>query len=96
MITHKQYDHIIEHQVLVVGGGIAGMLSAISCSKYTNDIAMVSKGKIGWSGATACCGGNAMTICMPEDDPNEWMEKYVIHSDYTVDQEWVKIFIEDS
>lgn len=96
MITHKQYDHIIEHQVLVVGGGIAGMLSVISCSKYTNDIAMVSKGKIGWSGATACCGGNAMTICMPEDDPNEWMEKYVIHSDYTVDQEWVKIFIEES
>lgn len=96
MVTRKQYDNIIEHKVLVIGSGIAGLLAAVSCSRFTDDIGIVSKGKMGWSGATACCGGNAMTICMPEDNPDEWMEKYVVHSDYTVDQEWVRIFIDES
>ena len=90
------YNHVVNADILVIGGGIAGLLAAVSCSENQNSIAVVSKGKVGWSGATACCGGNAMTICCPEDDKNEWMERYVVNSDYTVDQEWVQIFINSS
>jgi succinate dehydrogenase/fumarate reductase flavoprotein subunit len=37
-----------------------------------------------------------MTVCFPEDNKDEWMKVYVEHSDYTVDQEWVKIFLDES
>lgn len=92
----NMYDHIITSEILVIGGGIAGLLAAVSSSEFSHDVVMASKGKIGWSGATACCGGNAMTICFPEDDPEMWMQKYVENSDYTVDQQWVQIFIAQS
>lgn len=96
MENFNTYDHIVHSEILIIGGGIAGLLAAVSSSEFMQDIVMVSKGKIGWSGATACCGGNAMTICFPEDDAEMWMQKYVENSDYTVDQQWVQIFIEQS
>ena len=74
MENFNTYDHIVHSEILIIGGGIAGLLAAVSSSEFTQDIVMVSKGKIGWSGAMACCGGNAMTICVPEDDAEMWMQ----------------------
>lgn len=86
----------IKSDVLVVGSGLAGSLAALSVDDHGHKVVLVNKGKMCWSGATVICGGNTMTACFPEDKQEDWMKVYVEHSDYTVDQEWVKIFQKNS
>ena len=70
-MNNEYLNHIIDCEVLIIGGGLAGALAAYSCCKAGINPTIVSKGKLCWSGATAVCGGNAITICCPEDDKGE-------------------------
>ena len=79
----KTIDYVVETEVLVIGSGLAGSLAAIGCHREGKKVAIVNKGRLCWSGATAVCGGNTMTVCFPEDNKDEWMKVYVEHSDYT-------------
>lgn len=87
---------IYEADVLVVGSGLSGSLAGIRCKDEGLSVIIANKGSMCWSGASAACGGNDVNVCFPGDDPKDWMNAYVEHSEYTADQEWVKIFQDES
>ena len=37
-----------------------------------------------------------MAVCFPTDNRDSWLKEFVESSDYMVDQEWVKIFLDES
>ena len=88
--------HIIQTDVLVIGSGLAGSMAAVSCLNNEQNVTVVNKGKMCWSGSTAVCGGNDIAVCFPDDDKTEWIEAFIKSSDYTADQRWIEIFLNES
>lgn len=86
----------VESDVLVIGSGLAGSMAAISCLQEGCKVTVVNKGKLCWSGSTATCGGNDIAVCFPEDDRDMWIQAFVESSDYTVNQRWLQIFLDES
>ena len=52
----------IQTDILIIGGGLGGMMAALEASKTSSSILMVSKGKIGKSGATVWAGANFAAV----------------------------------
>jgi len=75
---------------------LAGSLAAIGCHRQGKKVAVVNKGRLCWSGSTVVCGGNDLAVFFPEDDKDAWTKAYAEISDFTVDQEWLKIFLDES
>lgn len=53
--------------VLIIGGGLAAMMAALEASTFAPSLLMVSKGKIGKSGATLLAGSNFAAV-LPEGE----------------------------
>lgn len=60
-------------EILVVGGGMAGIMAAISASQFSDKVILVSKGLVGKSGNTLVSGGG---IAAATDDENNTAEKF--------------------
>lgn len=52
----------VNTDVLIIGGGLAAMMAALEASMSSSSILMVSKGKIGGSGATLMAGANFAAV----------------------------------
>lgn len=92
----QEIHHVVTGDVLVIGSGLAGSMAAISCLEHGQKVIVVNKGKMCWSGSTAVCGGNDIAVCFPEDDAELWIQAFEEASDYTADQNWIQIFLEES
>lgn len=68
----------IDTDILVIGGGIAALASALEASKYGVRVALVDKGRAGISGSTPTSGGAAGIFVPPElgGDPKDSEEDY--------------------
>ncbi len=90
----KAIDHVIETEVLVVGGGLAGCFAALKCNALGRKVVVAEKGYVSicqsrWPGAN-------ISVCLPGDDKDLWLKEFVVGGEYLNDQEWVKIQIEDA
>ena len=52
----------VSTDVLIIGGGLAAMMAALEAFAFTSSVLMVSKGKIGRSGATLWAGANLAAV----------------------------------
>ncbi len=50
-------ENIVETDVLVVGGGMAGTFAAVKAKEQGIDVTLVEKGDVGKSGGAAFAGG---------------------------------------
>ena len=88
-------EQIVETDVLVIGGGIAGCFAAIKAKEQGVDVTLVDKGYVGKSGQTPCC--NVTTVYIPErDNLNVWMNDVHVKSEYVDNQEWIEIVLRES
>lgn len=81
--------------VLVVGGGFAGVMAARQAAKAGKHVILVDKGRPGYSGSTPYgCGSRWFD---PErDDRNAWKQAFMRSSQYMSNQNWVDAWLEDS
>jgi len=87
---------IHEYDVVVVGGGIAGLYTALTASEQCK-VAVVSKVHVMRSHSVAAQGGIAASIGNEEEDHWEWhMYDTVKGSDYLADQDAVKILTKEA
>lgn len=88
----------LEYQadVLIVGGGLAGLTAAIKIKEEREDldILVVDKGGIGWSGQTPVAGG--LTIYIPSDGVDEFVNSIVEKSHGLSNIEWLYNFASNS
>ena len=87
----RQYD------VVVIGGGIAGLYTALTAAEQHCRVAIVSKVHVVRSHSVAAQGGIAASLGNEEEDHWEWhMYDTVKGSDYLVDQNAVEILAKEA
>jgi succinate dehydrogenase/fumarate reductase flavoprotein subunit len=85
---------VVECDVLVIGGGLAGAYAALRAKDFADKVVLVDKGRVSRSGASPLAGG--FIECITEkDDPDLWMKDLVETGEYMNDQDWVKIVWEE-
>ncbi|KKM09811.1 hypothetical protein SY88_16575 [Clostridiales bacterium PH28_bin88] len=84
---------MLDTDVLVIGGGAAGCFAAVKAAAQGARVILADKGRVGRSGCSPFAAG-AINICLPEDDPEAWLEEIVVRGEYLNDQEWVRLQLE--
>jgi succinate dehydrogenase / fumarate reductase, flavoprotein subunit len=92
-----QKSVIYQYDVVVVGGGIAGLYTALTVAKSGFKVAVVSKVHVTRSHSVAAQGGIAASLGNEEEDHWEWhMYDTVKGSDYLADQDAVEILAKEA
>src|SRR4030042_985968 len=90
-------ENVVETDVLVVGGGIAGFFAAIRARELGLDVTIVDKAYAGKSGASISAGVGYM-VFNPEWglDLNACMNAIHLKGEYLNNREWTEIVFKDS
>lgn len=85
-------DHVVECDVLIIGGGSAGMWAAHRFSQLEPErsVVIVDKGPRDWGGLMAMAGGDfdaVLTPDAPEDGIDAWLQDFIYYFDGLCDQE---------
>lgn len=91
---------ILEHEVIIVGGGLSGLRAALAAGKKGSDVAIISKVHPLRSHSVAAQGGiNASLANVPEAEDDTWKDHAfdtVKGSDYLADQDAVEAMCKDA
>jgi succinate dehydrogenase / fumarate reductase flavoprotein subunit len=86
---------ILDADVLIIGGGVAGTVAAIKARSTGAGVLLVDKSTVGWAGQAAMSGGFVWVIA-PEDDLEAWARWQIAKGDFLNDQDWVYAMAERS
>ena len=90
-------ENVVETDVLVIGGGIAGCFAAIKAREQGLDVTLVDKGYAGKSGASIAAGMGYMVFTPEWDlDLDACMNAINIKGEYINNREWTEIVFKDS
>jgi succinate dehydrogenase/fumarate reductase flavoprotein subunit len=88
-MTLDQLGHVLETDVLILGGGFAGMWAALKARQYAKNVLIVDKGPLNWGGQGSMCGGD-MVVWDPEVDIQKWVDDLVYYFDGLIEQDVVE------
>lgn len=90
-------ENVSETDVLVIGGGMAGIFAAIKAREEGVDVTLVDKNYVSRSGSTTYAEGD-YSVFNPEwgHDLNAWMTQVNRASEYLNNPEWTEITIRES
>ncbi len=90
-------EKLIETDVLVIGGGMAGCFAAIKAKEKGVTVTLVDKAYVGKSGSTHFSEGG-FVIFNPEwgHKLEPWMEQINVRSEYINNREWGETVLKDS
>jgi succinate dehydrogenase/fumarate reductase flavoprotein subunit len=90
-------DRIVETDVLVIGGGLAGACAAIEARARGVDVVIVEKAYTGKSGGAAL-GASWLAVFNPEwgHDLSVWMDFITGIGEYLNNRDWVEIILKES
>lgn len=90
-------DNLIETDILVIGGGIAGCFAAIKARERGLTVTLVDKNYVGKSGATHF-GGGYILVFNPDwgHDFNSWMATINRTCEYVNNREFTELALKDS
>jgi succinate dehydrogenase/fumarate reductase flavoprotein subunit len=98
MATLESLGKVIPTDILIIGGGIAGLTAAIIANEASSDIdvLIVDKATCGWGGKANKGGGN-ISYVDPEDDVDEFIQ-YHVHNIgcFLEDQELLRAYGQES
>jgi succinate dehydrogenase / fumarate reductase flavoprotein subunit len=98
MAKIEDLGEVISSDVLIVGGGIAGLVAAIKAKEKSPkvDVLLVDKQTVGWAGKATKVGA-VISLLGPEDDADKFVEFQVRnHGVYLNDQELLYSFVRES
>ncbi len=81
--------------VLIIGGGFAGMWAAKRLWELGREVLIVDKGPRDWGGLGGLSGGDMVTM-HPGEDIHAWLDDFVYYFDGLCDQELVLKVLKDS
>ncbi|MBW2065028.1 MAG: FAD-binding protein [Deltaproteobacteria bacterium] len=87
---------LLETDVLVIGGGLAGCFAAVRARQLGAEVVLVDKNTTGRSGCSVYAGG--MLVFSPQwgDELDAWLEQFSRVGEYLVDRKWVEIMLKES
>ncbi len=88
----EEVGKVIETDVLVIGGGIAGAFAAIGAKEFPVEVMLVDKSTFGRSGCAALASG-VWHCYLPGDDFKLWYKEHIEQGVPLVDQKLLKDYI---
>ncbi len=85
----------IDTDVLIIGGGIAGLLSALTARDVVDKVTVVDKGFVGKTSHSALSFG-AMMALLPGDDIDACVKDLAAAQDWLIDQDVVEYILSNS
>ena len=85
----ESLGHVLHTDVLVLGGGMAGLWASIKARKYVDDVLIVDKGPLDWGGLGSMSGGD-MDVWDPGDDVMKWVDDLVYYFDGLIEQDVIE------
>ncbi len=85
---------VLETDVLVIGGGMAGLWAAIRAKDFARRVVLAEKGKVGSSGLSVFC--HAYEGPVSEDVFEPLLKETVERSGYLADQAWLEILLKET
>ncbi|HJD96877.1 FAD-dependent oxidoreductase [Mailhella massiliensis] len=87
--------HVFQTDVLILGGGMAGLWAALKASKYTDKVMIVDKGPFKRGGQGSMCGGD-MVVWDPEDDIKNWVKELSYYFEGLAEQDVIECLMKRS
>lgn len=84
----------IDTDVLVVGGGLAGLWAALKARESGLRVCLVDKAQVGTSGCSYWGGGRQFAP-VPEGELEAWRKEIVEAGEYLSNQQWVDILLQE-
>lgn len=94
VLSNGQLDIITD--VLVIGGGMAGVFAAVKASEKGLDVTIAVKGAIGSSGMTPFANTFMVFDESRGHHMEDWIEKFRKSSEYMVNLDYLEMFLNDS
>jgi succinate dehydrogenase/fumarate reductase flavoprotein subunit len=92
----EDLGEVVSTDLLIIGGGLAGLVAAIEAKEYHVDVLLVDKQTIGWSGKAPKVGGG-LWVMLPDDDVDRFAEYHVKNIGcYLNDQELLYAYARES
>ena len=93
----KDKDIIIDTDVLVIGGGMAGVFAAIKAKEAGANVTLVEKGYMSRAGASAANDGH-MTVYNPDwgHKLDTWLSEHADRGEYMNNPEWTNTSCKES
>lgn len=89
----EHLGEVISTDVLVIGGGIAGLCAGIKARESATDVLIVDKGGVGWAGQVPISGGHIAVI--PPEQITEFFQWTVKDGEYLNNQDWTYAFAQN-
>jgi len=89
-------ENVVETDVLVIGGGMAGCFAAIKAKEQGVDVTLVDKGYVSRSGQTPFAGSYAVFHPGWGHKLDAWMDQVNTLGEYVNNREWAEIVFKDS
>jgi len=89
-------QEVIKTNVLVIGGGIAGVFAAIKAKEQGVDVIIADKGTVGKSGLSPWFSAYSYFDPSGSTTKEQYIEHIASESEYFANLDYTKIFIEDS
>jgi succinate dehydrogenase/fumarate reductase flavoprotein subunit len=89
-------ERVVETDVLVIGGGMAGFFAAIKAKEQGLDVILTDKGYVGKTGTTHFSEGDTLYF-RPERGHNlkEWVDIISLNGEYLNNREWDEIVLKE-
>jgi succinate dehydrogenase / fumarate reductase, flavoprotein subunit len=91
----ESQGHVLQTEVLVLGGGLSGLWSSIKARDHVEDVLVVDKGPLHWGGLGSFCGAD-MDVWDPEVSIDKWVDDLVFYFDGLIEQDVGESLIFDS
>ena len=91
----ESQGHVLQTEVLVLGGGLSGLWSAIKAKEHVDDVLIVDKGPLNWGGLGSMCGGD-IDVWNPEHDVMDWVDDLVYYFDGLIEQDVIEGLLRNS
>ncbi len=87
--------NILQSDVLIVGGGFAGLWAALRAAELASSVILVDKSFAGKSGHSFFASGARM-VQLPEDNPDDYVREITLGNEWLVEQDMVSAIFEGS
>lgn len=91
----ENMGRVIDSDVLIVGGGIAGLWAANRAKEYVDRVTVVDKGPRDWGGIGSASGGGFLTV-LPGQKVDDFLQDLVYYYDGLCPQDIFKVILKNS
>ncbi len=95
-MTDRGADRHITTDVLVIGGGMAGMFAAIKAKEQGLDVTLTDKAYVGKAGSTAYAEGDILFFRKNKDKLEEWVDIISRRCEYLNNRRWDEICLTEA